>query len=196
MPRRSKPANKSPRWPRFAALLVAGIAGLAVAALAGIAVAKSFTLSVSKNATVITMTSTKHETIASAHGRPVYELLPETRQHPLCTNLSGCWGFWPPVTVASAKVKPTAASGIKGKLNVWHHGGIFQVTLNGHPLYNFKRDTAKDVAHGDTIPGFGGTWHVILASATKHGMLTTTTSTTSTTSTNTSTSSTYTYPHY
>ena len=104
----------------------------------------------------------KRESIAvNGKGLSVYELLPETARHPLCTKASGCFGVWPPVTVRSG-TKLTKASGVSGKLGTFTRNGITQVTLSGHPLYTFEGDNGKaGVANGDGIRSFGGTWHVL-----------------------------------
>jgi predicted lipoprotein with Yx(FWY)xxD motif len=153
-------------------MLLAGIAGLALAALTGLAVAKSFTLGVAKN---VSVSSKREAIVVNSHGISVYDLVPETTRHPLCTKANGCFKFWFPVKVASAKTKPTKAPGIGGKLGVWHRDGFFQVTLAGHPLYTFKFDNNKrGSATGEGIKNFKGTWHVIRASSsTKAGSTTT-----------------------
>jgi predicted lipoprotein with Yx(FWY)xxD motif len=78
-----------------------------------------------------------------------------------------CRMFWPPVTVASAKSKVTAGPGVKGKLGIAHRGKIFQVTLNGHPLYTFSQDKTKGKAVGDGVVAFKGTWHVWAVTSSK-----------------------------
>jgi hypothetical protein len=182
-------------------MVIAGIAGLALAALAAVAVAKSFTLGVEKNVKD-TGRGNKIEIVAvsgvgSDKGFAVYRLAPETPSHPLCTSAL-CLQFWHPVKV-SKNAKLTAMPGVRGKLRVWHHKGIYQVTLDNHPLYTFLLDVQghkKSVASGDTIANFGGVWHLITATAPSKGTKTTTT--TSTTSSMTSTSSTTSclYPPY
>jgi predicted lipoprotein with Yx(FWY)xxD motif len=130
----------------------------------------------------------KTEAIAvSSKGRAVYMLAGETVHHALCVPSSGCLKAWPPVTVPNATSKPSAATGIKGALGIWHRNGFFQVTLAGHPLYTFIGDTKKDDATGEGIVHFGGTWHVIKAAAssktTQLGSTTPSTPTTTTTTT-------------
>jgi predicted lipoprotein with Yx(FWY)xxD motif len=201
----------SARWQRWGAMLLTAVAGFATAALVGIAYAKTITLQVAKNAKVTnTKGTTKRENIVvDSRGSALYTLSGETTHHALCTRAKGCFKFWPPLTVASAK-KLSEAPGIKGRLGVWHRNGFFQVTLGGHPLYRFAPDTKPHVATGEGIHAFGGAWHVVKAAATMNGTSTatstpstTTTSSTSTTtsstatmtsSTNTTTTSTYTDP--
>ena len=100
---------------------------------------------------------TKHESIATtSRGFAVYELTADSSRHPECTQASGCFTVWPPVTVSSAKAL-SKATGVNGKLGVWHRNGFVQVTLGGHPLYRFAHDTQRHVATGEGIHGFGGT---------------------------------------
>ncbi|HEY2769518.1 MAG TPA: hypothetical protein VGI87_03080 [Solirubrobacteraceae bacterium] len=159
------------RQPRFrarksAALLTALLAGFAAAALVSIAVAKSFTVRTAKNETVTNTTgSSVHEgVVVSSRGAAVYTLTGDSARHPKCTKANGCFGFWPPVKVASGK-KPTKAPGIKGKLGVLHRDGFTQVTLGGHPLYTYSGDHGKGTATGEGINTFGGIWHVSRVSA-------------------------------
>jgi predicted lipoprotein with Yx(FWY)xxD motif len=172
--------------------LIVAVAGFAVAGLAGIAAAKTFTLNVAKNAQV---TNTKHVTVrepiaVTSRGMAVYTLSGDSMHHQKCTNANSCFTFWPPVKVASAK-NLNKATGISGKLGVWHRDGFFQLTLNGHPLYMFAADKHKDDATGEGINGFHGIWHVTKASVSK-----TTSTTTTSTSSGTSTSTTMPYPVY
>ena len=168
------------------ALLTTALAALAVAALTASALTKSSnTLGVAKNGTVTNQKMvSKTEAIAvNSKGLAVYRLAGETVHHALCKS-SACLQAWPPVTVPNAKSKPSAATGIKGKLGIWHRNGFFQVTLDGHPLYTFSGDTKKNDATGEGIVHFGGTWHVITAaSASKATQLGSTTPSTTTTTT-------------
>lgn len=147
--------------------VVAAVAGLGVAALVGVAVARSFTLRVAKNATVVSPAGSARENIVvNSRGRAVYELSGDTRHHPKCTKANGCWSFWVPVKVASAH-KLSKAHGIKGRTRVWRRGAFLQVTLAGHPLYTYTGDHQRDVAMGEGIRTFGGTWHVMKAGPAK-----------------------------
>jgi predicted lipoprotein with Yx(FWY)xxD motif len=182
---------------RHLILLLAGVAGFSAAALAGIAGAKSYTLQIAKNASVTNQAAaTKHEAIAvTAHGSAVYWLSGDSRSHPKCTSANGCFGFWPPVKVHSAK-NLSKAPGIKGKLGVWRRGGFLQLTLAGHPLYTYSGDSRRNAATGEGIHGFGGTWHVAAerpASSGSGGTTTTTTTTTTGTTTTNCTSPPYCY---
>lgn len=196
--------HRQPRLPQFrvrrsAALLTAALAGFAAAALVGIAVAKSFTLRTAGNETVTNTTgSSVHEgVVVNSHGAAVYTLSGDSARHPKCTKASGCFKFWPPAKVASAK-KLSKAPGIKGKLGVLHRDGFTQVTLGGHPLYTFAGDHHKGSATGEGINGFGGIWHVSRTSAPKGPATSTPPASTSTPTTSTSPSTTtmpYPYPY-
>jgi predicted lipoprotein with Yx(FWY)xxD motif len=164
---------------------LAAVAGVAIALLVGIAFATSFTLRVAKNATVKNqMGGTKHENIAVAsNGRATYTLTGDSKSHPECTAKNHCYMFWPPLAIP-AGAKPSKATGIPGKLTIWHHNGFFQVVLGGHPLYEYSGDSKAHVATGEGIVSFGGTWHVVKANASGGGTTSTgSTSTTTTTST-------------
>jgi predicted lipoprotein with Yx(FWY)xxD motif len=187
MPSSPRPA-RGLRSRRHVPLLVALLTGAALAALTGLALAQTFTLNVAKSGKVTDAsgTTTVEPIAVNSHGSAVYDLVPETVNHVLCTQASGCLGFWFPVKVSSAHAKLSAATGIKGKLGTWHRNGFFQVTLAGHPLYTFKLDgSKKGVATGDKIKSFGGTWHVITAGAKKSSAGPTTTMTAPTTPTTT-----------
>jgi predicted lipoprotein with Yx(FWY)xxD motif len=161
-------SDRSRQRPLSAALVAAIVAGAAIFAVTGVALANSFTLGTAKNVKVTNATNRKQAAktegiTVNSRGVAVYELLPETIHHPLCTSTQ-CLQFWPPVTVASAKTNLTAAPGVKGKLGIWHRHGFFQVTLGAHPLYTFSVDKNKTgIAMGDLVKGFGGTWHVLPA---------------------------------
>lgn len=177
--RLTKPRRVRAQW--SAAMVLAAAAGFGAAALVGVAVAKTYTLQVAKNAKV----GNKRENIVvTSRGFAVYTLTGDSKQHPKCTKANGCFQFWPPVTVASAK-QLSKAPGVPGKLGVWQRNGFLQVTLGGRPVYRFAPDTQKGVAGGEGIKSFGGTWHVVKAS--NAGGTRSTTTMTSTTSPTTTT---------
>jgi len=167
------------------AVVIAAVAGLASAALVGLAVAKTLTLQTAKSASVTNSVtgSTKTEGIVvNSKGRAVYTLSGDSARHQKCTKANGCWGFWPPVTVSSAKGLSKAV-GVKGRLGTLKRNGVIQVTLGGHPLYTYLNDHKKANATGESITGFGGTWHVVKDAA-GNSSSSTTSSTSSTTTTN------------
>jgi predicted lipoprotein with Yx(FWY)xxD motif len=142
----------------IAALAV--IAALALIAVTGMAAARPSALATAPNAPVrSTSGSTVRESIVVTRGRrAVYTLTGDSRRHPQCTAASGCFAEWPPVTVRTSTV--TKPSTIHGRLTTWRRGGVLQLVLNGHPLYMFSGDTARNAATGEGIRDFGGTWHV------------------------------------
>jgi predicted lipoprotein with Yx(FWY)xxD motif len=103
--------------------------------------------------------------VVNAQGLTLYALSPESTTHLLCTS-SQCLAFWPPVTVPSRKTKLKAGSGVQGHLGILRRSnGVLQVALRGLPLYRFAKDHAKGETNGQGIASFGGTWHVVSASA-------------------------------
>jgi predicted lipoprotein with Yx(FWY)xxD motif len=151
-------------------LVLAALSALTGAAFTALAVAKTFTLSVAKNARVTSVsgTTTRANILVNSHGLAVYALTGDSAKHPECTQANGCFMFWPPVKVASAK-KVSQAAGVKGRLGTWRRDGFLQLTLNGHPLYTFSQDRQKDHATGEGLHTFGGTWHVYRASGASTG---------------------------
>jgi predicted lipoprotein with Yx(FWY)xxD motif len=146
---------------RSALVLLAAVAGFGTAALVSVALAKTFTLQIASNAKVDA--SSHGNIVVNSRGQAVYWLTGDSRRHPKCTKKNGCFKFWPPIKVPSAK-KLSKVRGIKGKLGVWHRNGFFQVTVDGHPLYTFSFDHQKRDATGEGLTTFGGTWHVRTAS--------------------------------
>ena len=149
------------------------------------------TLQLAKHASVTDQASrmTVESIVVNYCGRAVYELSGDSARHPECTQAKGCFQFWPPLEVSSRK-SLHKATGITGKLGIWRRNGFLQVTLNGHPLYRFFRDSRARVATGEGITGFGGTWHVVRGPVTSPSQgtpnPTSTSSTTTTTSSSTS----------
>jgi predicted lipoprotein with Yx(FWY)xxD motif len=166
MPRPVRCLKVPPRRSLFGLTLV--IAGLMTAAVVGIAVAKTFTLNVAKSARVTNTSgvTSRANIVVNTHGFAVYTLSGDSQNHPKCTKANGCFRFWPPVKVASSK-NLSKASGISGRLGVWHRDGFLQLTLGGHPLYTFSGDAHKATATGEGLQSFGGTWHVSKAASSK-----------------------------
>ncbi|MGC9221911.1 MAG: hypothetical protein ACP5H2_11280 [Solirubrobacteraceae bacterium] len=103
----------------------------------------------------------KTEALVTASGDPLYMLTGASTRHPLCTS-SSCHSLWPPATSASKHA--SLASGIHAKLTVWHHNGFNQLVLAAHPLYRYAGDGQADIAYGQGIKSFGGTWKLLGAS--------------------------------
>jgi predicted lipoprotein with Yx(FWY)xxD motif len=102
---------------------------------------------------------------ADRHGRTLYRLSGENSHHLLCRS-GACTAIWPPLTVASRRVKLRAGSGVHGKLGLIRRpDGKLQVTLRGLPLYRYSGDAGRGDANGQGIRSFGGTWTAVPASA-------------------------------
>lgn len=95
--------------------------------------------------------------LVSASGMPVYALSGDSQAHPKC-DATDCLSVWPALITATAK--PMAGKGVAGKLGVWRHNHVIQVTLNGHPLYTYSYDS-RDSATGEGLKSFGGTWQLV-----------------------------------
>ena len=180
MPRSPSDARARHR-PRPAVIIIVALAGFAVAAASSMAGVRSFTLRVVKNVHVdntalaksgipVAAMVNKHETVVvGSTGYAVYTFKGETTHplHIICKKTSStatnCWGFWPPVSVTSAK-RISAQRGVKGKLGTFRNHGMLQLTLNGHPLYYFTPDLMsgkKRAASGDQLKTFGSTWSIV-----------------------------------
>lgn len=149
-----------------AVALAAVSGGTAIAAVqsAEAATARAASSAVLKVASVkvaVGTTNKAHQLLVSAKGLPVYELTGDSSSHPKCEG--SCLTYWPAVTTKSAK--PTVGAGVKGKVGVWKHKGIDQVTLNGHPLYTFAQDSAGK-ALGEGVKSFGGVWYAVTSAGT------------------------------
>ncbi len=142
---------------------IACVAG-AVGALSGVAGATSTAAPVLKLESVSIKANgktTKQSVLVNSAGRAVYLLTGDSSAHPKCKSAS-CLGYWPAVT-SSAK-KPVVGKGVTGKVAIWRHGGIDQVTINGHPLYTYLADSSAGEASGEGLSSFGGTWEVLSGS--------------------------------
>lgn len=138
-----------------AAATAAQSAGAATARAAGAAVVKVQSVQVS------TGTSNKsHKVLVTASGMPVYLLTGDSSSHPKCTG-SQCLSAWPAVTTKAKR--PVLGKGVTGRVGVWHHNHLNQVTLNGHPLYTYAADSAGS-ASGQGLKSFGGTWWLLTGS--------------------------------
>lgn len=150
--RRRRPSRAITGLILTCALLAAPIAGLALASAPAL-------VNAARN-------SHLHKTIlVDAQGRTLYVLTPETVHRLLCKS-SECLEVWPPLTAPrNSHTKITLGRGVHGTFGFLHRSdGVWQVTLNGLPLYRFSGDTARGEASGEGFESFGGTWHAVLAS--------------------------------
>lgn len=114
----------------------------------------STTLKVAK----VSVGGTRMSILVDGSGHAVYLLTGDSAKHALCTSRS-CLTYWPAVTSTTAK--PHISRGVKGRVGVWRHHGIDQVTIDGHPLYTFAGDGVAGRANGQGQKSFGGVWEVL-----------------------------------
>jgi predicted lipoprotein with Yx(FWY)xxD motif len=147
--------------PIVAALLVAGLAFAATAAAASGGVSlQSAKRTVSGKAKTIVITG---------KGQTVYALGGESLAKLKCISAQ-CLKTWRPLTVPSASTKVSVSAGVPGQVSVLHRVSTnqYQVMLNRHPLYTYAGDSGSS-AKGQGINAFGGSWHVIAATAAPSG---------------------------
>jgi predicted lipoprotein with Yx(FWY)xxD motif len=134
----------------------------AAGALSGVAGATSTNatrvLKVESVSVAVNGKTVKHDVLVNATGHAVYLLTGDSSKHPECTS-TACLGNWPAVT-SSAK-KPMVGKEVTGKVAIWRHGGINQVTINGHPLYTYVADSSPGQATGNGQNSYGGIWKVL-----------------------------------
>lgn len=109
-------------------------------------------------ATVSLASGGKTSVLVTSSGLTVYLLSGDGAQDPKCTS-AACTSFWTPVT--SSTSTPQVGTGVTGTVSVWHHNGIDQQTIDGHPLYTFGGDTAAGSSHGNGLASYGGTWKAV-----------------------------------
>jgi predicted lipoprotein with Yx(FWY)xxD motif len=155
--------SRNPYLLRFS-LAIACVAA-AVGVLSGAASAASsktsFALKMETVSVTVSGKTVKHAVLVNGAGHAVYLLTGDSSKSPLCTSAT-CLGDWPAVT-SSAK-KPVVGKGVTGKVAIWTHKGIHQLTINGHPLYTYLADSSAGVATGNGLKSFGGTWWVLSGS--------------------------------
>lgn len=90
------------------------------------------------------------QVLATAAGLSLYTFDNDTTTESTCYD--GCAALWPPFVVDPYATAPAAPFGLTTRTD-----GKQQVTLDGHPLYLFARDTVQGDIKGD---GLGGVWHL------------------------------------
>jgi predicted lipoprotein with Yx(FWY)xxD motif len=139
-------------------------AGLAVLALGAAAALAPASPAIGKTTPIVKASKNARlakTLVVNRAGLTLYRLVPETARRVLCTGT--CLTAWPPLTVASARTKLVAGTGVTGKLGRIRRGTRYQVTLRGAPLYTFVGDSARGQATGEGIKSFGGTWRAMTA---------------------------------
>jgi len=109
----------------------------------GTAVVQTATATVSGSSTTI---------LTSTSGMTLYYRTSDT---PTSVCSAGCAAVWPPLLLASGT--PSSSGSPPGTLAVLADANGNQVTYNGHPLYNYSKDSAVGDTKGE---GVGGVWHV------------------------------------
>jgi predicted lipoprotein with Yx(FWY)xxD motif len=95
-----------------------------------------------------TVSGTRTTVLTAPDGHTLYYFTPDTAAgQPTCT--ATCASLWPPLTSAG----PTEAAAATGKLTTATGANGTQVVYNGHPLYEYKPDTAAGQATGEGIMG-------------------------------------------
>ena len=131
---------------RHPKIIIAGI-GLAVVAVGGGITAASASGSPAASASAASATvrtasaavgGQTQAILVNNRGLPLYYYRPDTATRSLVTG--GLARLWPPLTSAAP-----AAAGVSGKLAVLNDVNGRQVTYNGHPLYTFVGDHARQV---------------------------------------------------
>ena len=137
----------------------------------------------SGRAVVTTKSSSFGTILVTSTGQTLYLDVNDKPGHYSCTG--GCAAAWPVLKTSGA---PKAAGKVKAsKLGTVKHGGVTQVTYNGHPLYTFVQDSKSAPITGEGVNGF----YVVSPSGAK--VTKTTKTTTTTTSSSTSSSGGYKY---
>lgn len=97
--------------------------------------------------------------LTAPNGKTLYTLSSDPTGKSTCAG--ACATAWPPLTIApNGKVEST----VMGTFGIIKRAdGTDQVALDGHPLYEFIKDTAPGQTNGEGIVAFGGTWHVAKA---------------------------------
>ena len=157
-------ATKVRRGAPAAGLLAAGM--MLVAACGGgttkaatPAAQASVTSPPAPSATVSVRATALGQIVVDGTGRTLYRFDKDTVGSATSACNGACATTWPPAQVNG---QPTAGAGVVGALGViTRNDGSHQVTLDGHPLYDFSGDQASGDTNGN---GFGGIWHVLPAS--------------------------------
>jgi predicted lipoprotein with Yx(FWY)xxD motif len=98
--------------------------------------------------------------LSDGRGHTLYLFEKDKRDKSTC--FSSCAQNWPPLLSGS---KPLAGAGVTAsKLGTTSRGhGVEQVTYNGHPLYEFVKDTRARQVNGEGVKAFGAEWYAVSA---------------------------------
>jgi predicted lipoprotein with Yx(FWY)xxD motif len=98
--------------------------------------------------------------LAASNGHVLYLFDKDTKDHSKCSG--ACAKVWKPY-LADSGVNAKSGSGLNSKLLgvISIAGGQKQVVYNGHPLYQYVKDTKSGQLNGQGITQFGGDWYVV-----------------------------------
>jgi predicted lipoprotein with Yx(FWY)xxD motif len=146
---------------RARGLAVGVVGAAALALLAGTAIAGVVSSFGTANRTVAGKSMT---IVVDRRGDTVYELSGESLKHLQCVTAQ-CLKAWPPVMTRSASVTVPKSAGVPGRITILRRvkANLYQVMLDGHPLYFYAGDTKIGDTNGQDVKGPGGTWHVVKA---------------------------------
>jgi predicted lipoprotein with Yx(FWY)xxD motif len=145
------------------------VVGVLIASLVFAATAAAATAAVSLNTAKRTVSGRSQTIVITGASRTVYALGGESLAKLKCTSAQ-CLKTWKPVTVPSAGTKVSVSGGVPGRVSILHRvsGNTYQVMLDRHPLYTYSGDTGSSTK-GQGINSYGGSWHVITATAPSSG---------------------------
>lgn len=164
----------SPKSPRKATLLAAGVAAAALAASgcssgstksAGAAATSGSTSGSPAPGTSFSTRSVSGlgTVVVDGRGRTVYVLTSGGHTNVPCTDSSGCTRVWPDLPLPSGVTAARAGSGIQPSLlgTTKLSDGETYATYNGWLMYEYAADSGPGQAGGQGIKSFGGTWYVL-----------------------------------
>jgi predicted lipoprotein with Yx(FWY)xxD motif len=100
-----------------------------------------------------TVTGASKTVLTNVSGMTLYYRTADNATTIGCTG--GCASVWPPLLLASGT--PAGSAAVTGAFTTLDGANGRQVLYNGHPLYNYSKDTKPGDATGE---GVGGVWHV------------------------------------
>jgi predicted lipoprotein with Yx(FWY)xxD motif len=99
--------------------------------------------------------------LVDGKGRTVYVFANDKTNASTCTG--SCATDWPPVPAPTPL--PASIPGVTGALGTTTRSdGSHQLTVAGHPVYNFSGDSAAGQTSGQGLTLNGGLWTVVLPS--------------------------------
>jgi predicted lipoprotein with Yx(FWY)xxD motif len=100
--------------------------------------------------------------LTNAQGQVLYTFTNSAGASVACS--ASCLAVWPAATVPASTTTPAGSSGV-GTLGITTMNQVRQITVNGLALYTYAGDSGPDVADGNNLVSFGGTWRVVKATA-------------------------------